>query len=126
VPFSITSTGDWSKTSTYLAKMSKLDISKELAAYGQLGVYALAAATPKRSGKTASSWYSRVSRSGNTWFISWYNSNVHEGVPIAILIQYGHGTSQGAYIQGIDYINPAIRPVFDMIVENVWKVVTSG
>lgn len=123
--FSITSTGDWSKTSSYLARMSKLDISKELNAYGQLGVYALAAATPKRSGKTAASWYYRVSRSGNTWFISWYNSNVHEGVPIAILIQYGHGTGSGAYVQGRDYVNPAIRPVFDVITAGVWKVVIS-
>jgi hypothetical protein len=105
--------------------MSKLDISKELAAYGQLGVYALAAATPKRSGKTAGSWFYRISRSGNTWFISWYNSNIHEGAPIAILIQYGHGTGSGAYVQGRDYINPAIRPVFDVITANVWKAVTS-
>lgn len=121
----ITQQGDWSKTSAYLAKMSKLDISSQLHAYGQIGVYALAAATPTRTGKTAASWYYRVSRSGNTWFISWYNSNVHEGVPIAVIIQYGHGTGRGAYIQGRDYINPAIRPVFDVITSGVWKVVTS-
>ena len=125
MPFSVNVTGTWNKTTSYLAKMSKLDISKELSSYGQMGVYVLAAATPKRSGKTASSWYYRVSRSGNTWFISWYNSNIHEGVPIAILIQYGHGTGRGAYIQGRDYINPAIRPVFDQITAGVWKVVTS-
>jgi len=121
----ITQTGDWSKTSSYLQRMAKLDISQQLHAYGQAGVYALSAATPKRSGKTAESWYYKVSRSGNTWFVGWYNSNVHESVPIAILIQYGHGTGSGGYIQGRDFVNPAIRPVFDMITSGVWKVVTS-
>ena len=122
----ITQTGDWSKTAAYLSKMSALDLSKELDTYGQAGVYTLSIATPKRSGKTANSWYYRVSRSGNTWFISWYNSNVNEGVPIAALIQYGHGTGSGSYIQGIDYVNPAIRPVFDLITAHVWKVVTAN
>lgn len=125
MPVEINQTGDWSKTSAYLARMSNLDISKELSTYGQAGVYALAAATPKLSGKTADSWFYRVSRSGNTWFIGWYNSNIHEGVPIAVLIQYGHGTGSGAYIQGRDYINPALRPVLDLITSGVWKVVTS-
>lgn len=123
--FGFTTTGDWRRTTSYLAKMSKLDVGKELAAFGQIGVNALAAATPKRSGRTAGSWYYKIAGSGDTWFISWYNSNVNEGVPIAVIIQYGHGTGSGAYIQGRDYVNPAMRPVFDAITASVWKVVTS-
>jgi hypothetical protein len=123
---SITSSGTWAKTDSFLSKMSKLDISTQLNAYGEAGVAALASATPKRSGLTASSWFYKVSRSGTTWYIAWYNSNTHEGVPIAILLQYGHGTGTGGYVQGEDYINPAIRPIFDEIAANVWKAVTSA
>jgi hypothetical protein len=126
MPVSFTSTGTWSKTNAFISKMSKLDINSQLSSYGERGVQALASATPTRSGLTASSWYYRVSKSGSTWFLSWYNSNVHEGVPVAILIQYGHGTGTGGYVSGEDYINPAIRPIFDEIATDVWKVVTSA
>lgn len=121
----ITTTGTWAKTDAYLAKVSKLDISKQLSAYGEQGVAALANATPKRTGKTADSWTYKVSNSGDTWFIGWYNHNAPEGVPVAILLQYGHGTGTGGYVAGQDYINPAIRPIFDQIASSVWKVVTS-
>jgi hypothetical protein len=123
---SITSKGTWAKTDAFLGKMSKLDISAQLNAYGAAGVDALAHATPTRTGLTASSWFYRVSKSGTTWFLSWYNSNIHEGVPVAILLQYGHGTGTGGYVAGEDYINPAIRPIFDEIANNVWKAVTSA
>jgi hypothetical protein len=102
------------------------DLYGDLGQYGQMGVNALAAATPKDTGETASSWTYRITKSGSGVTIAWYNTNVNGNAVIALLLQYGHGTGTGGYVVGRDYINPATRPVFDQIAEAVWKKVTSG
>ena len=104
--------------------MAHGDIYSGLDKYGMTGVDALSSATPHESGLTASSWKYRVVRDKNHPRIEWYNTNVHHGAVIAVLLQYGHGTGTGGYVQGRDYINPAIRPVFDKIADDVWKEVT--
>ena len=116
--------GDFSKTTNFLRKASKIDIRRILDKYGRLGVSALAAATPVESGLTASSWdyVIEVSRSSAT--ITWTNSHINKGVPIAIILQYGHGTGTGGWVQGRDYINPAIQPIFDDIADSAWREVT--
>ena len=116
--------GDFSKTEQYLERIRKNAILKVLDKYGQEGVAALASATPVDSGLTASSWYYEVSSSGGTSKITFYNSNVNDGVPIAVIIQLGHGTGTGGWVEGRDYINPAIQPIFDTIANEAWKEVT--
>ena len=118
--------GDFRKTKRFLKRASDNKILQKLDQYGREGVAALSAATPAESGKTASSWYYEIRRSGGSYSIHWNNSNVVDGVNIAVIIQYGHGTGTGGYVAGRDYINPAIRPIFDKIAENVWKEVTSA
>ena len=116
--------GDFSKLSQYLEKVKsviRMDIFNK---YGKKGVDALSAATPVDSGKTASSWYYKIESAGAT-VISFHNSNINKGVPIALLIQYGHGTRNGGYVQGRDYINPALRPIFDQLADSAWKEVTN-
>ena len=93
--------------------------------YGQKGVDALAAATPKDTGKTAESWVYQIEQTGSGWAIVWSNTNVYRGINIAIILQYGHGTGTGGYVQGRDYINPAIQPIFDEMVEKIWKELES-
>lgn len=93
--------------------------------FGQIGVNALASATPMESGKTRSGWTYKIVYSKTFSKITWYNSNVEQGVPIAIVLQYGHGTGTGGYVQGRDYINPAIQPIFDKLANDVWKEVTN-
>ena len=117
--------GDFRKTERYLKGLQRKDIYVGLEELGQIGVDALASATPKHTGLTAQSWSYKVIRNKDTVGIYWENSNINDGVNIAILLQYGHGTGTGVYVEGQDYINPAIQPVFDMIAENVWKEVTS-
>ena len=92
--------------------------------YGREGVNALSSATPVESGVTAASWYYEIEHSSGSAAIQFYNSNVNKGVPIAIILQYGHGTGTGGWVQGRDYINPAIQPLFDKMAEEVWKEVT--
>ena len=121
----VTSQGDFSKTQKFLAKFARPNIIERLKAYGSMGVDALSAATPKDSGKTAGSWGYEVKQSGKTYSIVWTNTNVVQGVPIAVILQYGHGTGTGGYVQGRDYINPAIQPIMSRIAEDVWKVVSS-
>ena len=87
------------------------------------GVAALASATPKRSGKTAASWSYSVKKTRTGAAIEWTNSNVNNGVPIAVILQYGHGTGTGGYVAGYDYINPAMKSIFDKLAEKAWKVV---
>jgi len=106
--------------------MKKLDIRKIAELYAQQGVDALAAATPMDSGLAASSWGYDIQQSSSTVTIIWTNSNVESGFPVAIMLQYGYGTGTGGYVQGQDYINPAIQPIFDRIADGVWKVVTSA
>nr|DAV35597.1 MAG TPA: type I neck protein [Caudoviricetes sp.] len=121
----VTSQGDFSKTQKFLAKLARPNIIERLKVYGSMGVGALSAATPKDSGKTAGSWGYEVKQSGKTYSIVWTNTNVVQGVPIAVILQYGHGTGTGGYVKGRDYINPAIQPIMDRIAEDVWKVVSS-
>lgn len=116
--------GDFSKTSRYLERAKRVARLKVLDKYGQEGVAALASATPVESGQTASSWYYEIEQSAGSTTIRFNNSNINKGVPIAIILQYGHGTGTGGWVQGRDYINPAIQPVFDRIVQEVWREVT--
>ena len=116
--------GDLKKTDTFLRKLLKQDLTTLLHRYGKRGVDALAAATPVDTGKTAASWEYTVTESPGSATITWTNSNVNDGVPIALLIQYGHGTGTGGYVKGIDYINPAIQPVLNDLAEALWKEVT--
>lgn len=118
------SQGDWKMTRNWFDRMTKLDLALIMNQFGKEGVSALKAATPSRSGETAASWNYEVTRKGNNWKITWTNSNVNKGANIAVLIQYGHGTRNGGYVVGRDYINPAIRPVFDKIAAKAWKEVT--
>lgn len=119
--FKITSKGNFDKTQKWLRKVQSKGYMQRLDQYGQQGVEALQQATPKRSGLTASSWSYEIKTEGTKIEISWKNSNVVNNVPIAVIIQYGHGTRNGGYVQGIDYINPAMRPVFEDITNKVWK-----
>lgn len=113
-------------TEKYLEKLQKEDHFKVLERCAQDGVEALAAATPKDTGLTAASWSYEIVSDGRSISIFWTNDNVtRDGDPIAIMLQYGHGTGTGGYVHGRDYINPAIRPIFDNIADEVWKVVTS-
>jgi hypothetical protein len=122
----ITQSGSFAKTERFLKKMMHGGLYKAVEAYASEGTAALQAATPVDSGITAASWSHEVEISGNGAKISWVNSHVHNGVNIAIILQFGHGTGTGGYVQGRDYINPAMRPVFDKIAEGVWKEVTSS
>ena len=119
-------TGSFNKTEKFLKKAHEASktINSTLTKYGEKGVAALQAATPVRTGETASSWYYKIEKSGSRITLSFLNSNVNKGVPIAIILQYGHGTNNGGWVQGRDYINPALRPVFDEMVEAIWKEVT--
>lgn len=122
----ITQKGDFKKTETFLKKMSNYDMFKNLKKYGQMGVQALSSATPVDSGKTADSWDYQIEIDNGSATIYWTNSNINKGVNIAVILQYGHGTRNGGYVVGRDYINPAIQPVFDKIADAVWKEVTSS
>lgn len=118
--------GDFSKTEKFLNSISKKLYYRNLQKYAEQGVAALASATPIDSGTTANSWGYEIRQTKNSVSIYWTNSNVNKGVPIAVIIQYGHGTRNGGYVQGRDYINPAMRPIFDKIAESVWKEVISS
>lgn len=116
--------GDFSKLSSFLERAKKPIKASILDKYGQEGVVALSSATPVDSGLTASLWHYKVDMSKNTCSISFYNDNVENNVPIAIILQYGHATRNGGYVKGRDYINPAIQPIFDKIANEAWKEVT--
>ena len=119
------SKGDFSKTIRYLEKVKNAKINSIFDKYGQDGVAALASATPVDSGETANSWNYKVEIQNGSATISFYNTHVNQGVPIALILQYGHGTGTGGWVKGRDYINPAIQPIFDKIVNEAWKEVTS-
>ena len=117
--------GNFNHAEDFLKKNSKKTYIEVLKKYGEIGVIALASSTPRDSGETASSWgYEIVDKDGKTT-IYWTNSHLNKGVNIAIILQYGHGTGTGGYVKGIDYINPAIRPIFDKMADDAWKEVTS-
>ena len=125
--FSITSSGSFANTQKFLAALSnKSYILGVLNHYGQVGVAALSAATPIKSGRAAASWYYKSGYSRGVYFIDWYNSDIEDGYSVVIGLQYGHGTKNGGFVQGHDFINPAMRPIFDEIENEVWKAVTSA
>lgn len=117
--------GDFSKLTRYLERIKEAVRRTDLDKYGREGVAALASATPIDSGETASSWYYEIERGSTSTVIRYCNSNVNQNVLIAIILQYGHGTGTGGYVQGRDYINPAVQPVFDKIADSAWREVTS-
>ena len=117
----LSSTGNFNKTETFLKRSNNIKL--ELDAYGRKGVAALAAATPVNSGETANSWYYEITKQNGKYTIAFKNSNINKGVPIAIILQYGHGTNNGGWVEGRDYINPAIQPIFDEMAEAAWKEV---
>lgn len=120
------SEGSFDKTFKFLGAMQKLDIKKICESEAQKGVRALIAATPVDSGIAANSWSYEIEHTRTTTTIWWTNRDVENGFPVALMLQYGHGTGTGGWIQGRDYINPAMRPIFDQIAETVWKAVTSA
>lgn len=117
-------TGDFSKTLRYFENLKKTARLKVLDRYGQEGVAALAAATPVDTGLTANSWYYEITEKNGTSSINFCNSNIQNGVLIAVILQYGHGTRNGGWVTGRDYINPVIRPLFDKIANEAWREVT--
>lgn len=117
--------GDFSKFNRYLERLKEAVKLGDLNKYGRQGVQALSSATPIESGETANSWYYKINRTKESVTITFHNSNIQNGVPIAIILQYGHGTGTGGYVEGRDYINPAIQPIFDRIAEDAWKEVTN-
>jgi len=119
-----TQKGDFENLTTLLLKADKTFKTSDLNRYGREGVEALRHYTPKDTGLTASSWYYKIYKGKDVIKISFYNSNVQTGIPIAVLLQYGHATRNGGFVQGRDYINPAIRPIFDRIARDAWKEVT--
>jgi len=120
----ITVKGDFKHTEKFFDRVKGKQLTRKLNQYGLLGVAALAANTPIDSGKTAESWDYEIRNSAEGVEIIWTNTNTNKGYNIAILVQYGHGTGTGGYVQGRDYINPAIQPVFDAIANDVWEEVT--
>ena len=119
----VESKGNFDNTEKLLKRIKSRDYLKVLDKFGQQGVTALSRATPTRSGKTASSWDYEVLVSGGGVTLQWTNSNINNGVSIAIILQYGHGTRNGGYVVGRDYINPAMRPLFDKMADEAWKAV---
>lgn len=116
--------GDFSKLTRFLERVKEVVKLSDLDKYGRAGVEALMSATPKESGKTASSWSYAIEHANGSVRINFTNSNINDGVPIAIILQFGHGTGTGGWVEGRDYINPAIQPIFDQIVNNAWREVT--
>lgn len=116
--------GDFSKLTGFLEKVKEKVKLGDLDRYGREGVAALSSATPKDSGLTANSWYYEITHENGSSSISFHNSHINKGVPIAIILQYGHGTRNGGWVEGIDYINPTIQPLFKKIAEDAWKEVT--
>ena len=121
-----TSKGDFKHTERFLKKMSKADFANTLRGVAQKGVQALSAATPVDSGLSASSWGYETKRSRSSFEIIWTNSDIENGYPVVIGIQYGHGTGTGGYVRGQDFINPAMRPIFEQILADLWTEVTTA
>jgi hypothetical protein len=123
-PISITQKGSFDNTERYLRHLSQDDLYATLSKYGSIGVAALSNATPVRTGLTSQSWYYEIKDRKGYYSIVWHNSHVVSGRPIAIMLEYGHGTGTGGYVQGRDFIMPAIRPIFDQMAADAWKEVT--
>lgn len=116
--------GNFNKLQKFFFRMTNKDYLNILSSYGNVGVAALSSATPIDTGKTADSWEYFIETSSNKTTISWSNSNENQGYNIALMLQYGHGTKNGGYVKGLDYINPAIRPIFESMASELWKEVT--
>lgn len=117
--------GDFKRTMRFLGNVQKAVRPEDLDKYGREGVAALSSATPVDTSNTANSWYYEITSGNGSITISFHNSNIQNGVPIAIILQYGHGTRNGGWVQGRDYINPAIQPIFDKISNDAWREVTN-
>lgn len=122
----VKTTSSSKRTLTWLQKMQRLNFAGVFDKFGQAGVQALAAATPVETAETANSWYYEIEISKGLITITWKNRHVEDGVPIALLLQYGHGTGTGGYVPGRDYINPAIKPIFDQINSELTRVVSTA
>jgi len=122
--FGISQKGDFRKTTRFLTLAKRIEYKKILDRYGKLGVIRLQQATPIDTGHTADAWDYEVVVKNNNLSIFWTNSNINEGVQIAVILQYGYGTRNGGYVEGRDYINPALQPLFDDIVDDAWKEIT--
>ena len=116
--------GNFSKSTNFLKNLTKSKLTKDLDKFGRKGVEALKSVTPIDTGLTANSWYYEIIEEKNSTKINFCNSNIQNGVPIAVILQYGHGTRNGGWVEGRDYINPAIQPIFDAIANNAWEEVT--
>lgn len=121
----IKQSGDFKKTEKFLKQVTMSKYLHIFEKYGRQGVIALSEATPIESGETSKSWNYKIKRTSRGITITWTNSHIIDGVPIAIILQYGHGTRNGGYVQGRDYINPIVKPIFDQIISDIWKEVTS-
>ena len=121
---SVKQKGDFSRTYEFLNNSKRAISTSMLSRFGREGVDALNKSTPVDTGKTANSWYYKIEREKGSVTISFCNSNIQNGVPIAIILQYGHGTRNGGWVEGRDYINPAIQPIFDKIANEAWREVT--
>ena len=122
----VTSVGSFDKTTAFLNTMKSRTLFRSLDHYGRMGVDALSRATPRDTGLAASSWSYRVGHTSDSHFINWINTDLEGGRNVAVMIQYGHGTGTGGYIAGRDYINPAMRPIFDKAVDDIWRQVTNA
>ena len=120
------SSGSFHKTESFLSNAPKANIRSILESLGQRGVQALSSGTPAESGLASSSWYYEVKRTRRGWEIIWSNSDIESGFPVAVMLQYGHATGTGGWVQGRDYINPAIKPIFEEIADRAWKAVKSA
>lgn len=119
-----TEKGNFNRTERYLRRLKALELDAILNKYGQMGQNILANATPVESGETAQSWYYTIVQRPGYYSIRWHNRHQNDGVPIAVILQYGHGTGTGGYVQGRDYINPAVKPLFEEMANNAWREVT--
>lgn len=119
-----TTKGDWGKTYAYLRRLQSAQAFAVMERYAQRGVAVLSAATPVDSSETANSWTYEIVRRKGYYAIHWRNTHVENGIPIAVILQYGHGTGTGGYVQGRDYIMPAIQPIFDAMINEIWGEVT--
>lgn len=117
--------GGFNNLEKFLAKAKLMSIDKILDRYAKQGLHALQAATPVDTGKTAASWDYEIEKNQNGYTIAWTNSNIVDGVPIAIVLQYGHATRNGGYVEGVDYINPALKSIFEKMADEAWREVTS-
>lgn len=113
--------GDFKRLNSFFQKAKDLFNLSDLDKYGKAGVEALQKATPKDTGETAASWSYEITRSNDVIRLSFYNSNIQNGIPVAILLQYGHANRNGGFVEGIDYINPSLKPIFDEIANSAWK-----